>query len=168
MAFHRIHSHELAKVGRTLARADRDKRSKAERKHQAICAAETVGGGLAIGFVRGKMEDANGQWLIPGTTLDIEMVAGTALTLGPIVAPMFGVDAFDEYESDLVSAGAGMLAHYLGQAGRNFAKTGTLAWPLVAGRNPVIGHQRGDYVGAPIVGEPDLAEALSALSARRR
>jgi hypothetical protein len=88
------------------------------------------------------------------------MTAGAALTLGPILAPMFGVDAFEEYESDLVYLGAGMLAHYTGQAGRNFAKTGTLAWPLVAGRSPVL--------GAPIVGEPDLAEALSALSARRR
>jgi hypothetical protein len=159
MAFHRISSHELAKVGHALGRAEKTKHAAKERANRAKCAAETVGGGLAIGFVRGKMEDANGQWLIPGTTLDIEMVAGAALVLGPLLAPMAGVDALEEYEEDLISVGAGVLAHYTGQAGRNFAKTGTLSWPMVAGA-PVLGGR------APVLGATDLADALSALTPR--
>jgi hypothetical protein len=158
MAFHRISSHELAKVGHALGRAERTKHEAKARAARAISAGETVAGGLGIGFVRGKMEDANGQWLIPGTTVDIEMAVGAALTLGPILAPMLGIDALEDLEEHMLPVGAGVLAHYTGQAGRNFAKTGTLAWPLVAGHS-VIGR-------APVLGAEDLASALAALSPR--
>ncbi len=157
--FHRISSHELAKVGHALGRAEKTKHEAKARAARAICAAETVGGGLAIGFVRGKMEDANGQWLIPTTNVDVELAVGAGAVLLPMILPMLGVDALDDFEEHLLPIGSGILAHYTGQAGRNFAKTGTLAWPLVAGA-PVLGGR------SPVLGAEDLATALAALSPR--
>jgi hypothetical protein len=155
-----ISHNALAKVEHTLNRghelARRAKAKATEKANQVKDAAEIVFGGLAVGYARGKMEDANGQWLIPGTTLDIELVAGAGL----IGAALF--DVLGDYDDDAVNVGAGMLAHYGGQVGRNFAKSGSLQWPLIAGGSaPIIG--RG---GVPIVGADDLATALSRLNAR--
>ncbi len=97
-----------------------------EYQEDAKVVAETVGAATVVGFVRGKMEAADGSWNIPGTSVDIEGVAGLALIGAALSRKVFG-----KHDADALQAGSGILAHYAGQLARKFAKTGTFS--LVAG-----------------------------------
>lgn len=128
-------------MGSMAQRANRAKEKAEEKAGEMKQVAEIVGGAAAIGFVRGKMEDADGSWNVPGTSLDIELTAGLALT-GAALFEVFG-----KYDADAINVGAGMLAHYAGQVFRKYGKTGDFA--LVAGHNyPHAGSGGSARIGA--------------------
>ena len=97
-----------------------------EYEQDAKTVGETVGGAIVVGFVRGKMEAADGSWNIPGTSVDIEGVVGLGLIGAALSRKVFG-----KHDADAMQVGSGVLAHYAGQLARKFAKTGTFS--LVAG-----------------------------------
>lgn len=113
-----VHSAHAAKV--------KLKESALERAQDAKVVGETVGGAVVIGFVRGKMEAADGSWNIPGTSVDIEGVVGLGLVGAALSRKVFG-----KHDADALQVGAGVLAHYAGQLARKFAKTGQFT--LIAG-----------------------------------
>lgn len=121
---------EMNKVQAIVTSAHRAKEKARElaREHaqDAKVIGETVGGAVVVGFVRGKMEAADGSWNIPGTGVDIEGVAGIT-----IVGMALSRKVFGKHDADAMQVGAGILAHYAGQVARKFAKTGTFS--LVAG-----------------------------------
>jgi hypothetical protein len=121
---------EMHKVQSIVSTAHRAKEKaqmlKKEYEQDAKVVAETVGSAIVVGFVRGKMEAADGSWNIPGTGVDIEGVAGLALVGAALSRKVFG-----KHDADAIQAGSGILAHYAGQLARKFAKTGTFS--LVAG-----------------------------------
>lgn len=86
---------------------------------------EVVGAPAILGFIRGKMEKEGKTLTFPGTQIDIELALGMALAGAGLM------DAFGKYDNDAMMAGYGLLAHYFGQLGRNFGKSGELS--LVAG-----------------------------------
>jgi hypothetical protein len=152
-------------LGSMAARASRAAEKAKQKSHQMTKTAEIVGGAAAIGFVRGKMEDkATGAWNVPGTNLDIELLAGVGLA----GAAMFEV--FGKWDEDALNVGAGIMAHYAGQVFRKYGSSGDFA--LVAGHNyPFHGQISGGATGlisggaASLVGA-DMSDALrSALSA---
>jgi len=111
---------QIAKVQSTIgglaARANRA-REKAEQKAGDMKkVAEIVGGGAAIGFVRGKWEANGDAFVVPGTSIDMQLAAGLALS----GAAMFEV--FGKYDQDALNVGSGVLAHYAGQILRNYGK----------------------------------------------
>lgn len=124
-----ISDRELAKVQTAVSanqtRMARARAKAAEKAGEMKQVLEVVGAAGALGFLRGKMEEADGAWNIPGTTIDIEMAAGLLL-----VGTAF-FDIFGKYDEDVLNAGGGVLAHYAGQVFRKFGKTGQLS--LVAG-----------------------------------
>jgi hypothetical protein len=150
-------------LGSMAARASRAADKAKQKATQMTKVAEIVGGGAAIGFVRGKMEK-DGVWNVPGTSLDIEMLAG----LGLSGAAMFEV--FGKWDEDALNVGGGILAHYFGQVMRKYGSTGDFA--LVAGHNyPYHGQISGGAPGMIGAGAPgmigaDMSDALrSAMSA---
>lgn len=150
-------------LGSMAARASRAAEKAKQKSHQMTKMAEIVGGAAAIGFVRGKME-TGGAWNVPGTSLDIELVAG----LGLSGAAMFEV--FGKWDEDALNVGSGILAHYAGQVFRKYGATGDFA--LVAGHNyPFHGQIAGGATnlisgGAANLVGADMSDALrSALSA---
>lgn len=119
--------HKVQNIVQTAHRAKEKARElKKNYEQDAIVLAETVGAATVMGFARGKMEAADGSWNIPGTSVDIEGVAGLVLVGAAVSRKVFG-----KHDSDALQAGAGILAHYAGQLARKFAKTGTFS--LVAG-----------------------------------
>lgn len=135
---------QLARVQNTMAsnqsRTDRARKKAKEKATEMTYMLEMVGGAGAMGFVRGKMEEPDGSWNIPGTTIDIEMVAG----LGLVGAALF--DLFGKWDDDALMVGGGVLAHYTGQVFRKFGKTGDFA--LVAGHNyPSAAHGGAASIG---------------------
>lgn len=121
---------EMHKVQTIVSSAHRAKEKARElaKEHaqDAKVVGETVGAAVVVGFVRGKMEAADGSWNIPGTSVDIEGVVGIGLIGAALSRKVFG-----KHDADALQAGAGVLAHYAGQLSRKFAKTGTFS--LVAG-----------------------------------
>ncbi len=121
---------EMHKVQSIVTSAHRAKEKAKElaKEHaqDAKVVAETVGAATVMGFVRGKMEAADGSWNIPGTSVDVEGVAGLAIIGAALSRKVFG-----RHDADALQAGAGILAHYAGQLARKFAKTGTFS--LIAG-----------------------------------
>lgn len=110
----------------TERRMETAKKKAEEKAGEAKAIAEGVGAAGLVGFVRGKYEDqTTGAWNVPGTTIDVELVIGLVL-LG---ATMF--DAFGKYDEDVQNAGIGVMAHYAGQLGRKYGKTGEFS--MVAG-----------------------------------
>ena len=108
------------------------------KEKELVQLAETIGGAALFGFVRGKMEADDGSWVIPGTTLDIEMVTGLVLTSVGAAGKMFKqADFLGKYNSDAMFLGGGILAHYAGQVFRKYGKSGTFS--LVAGGPELIG-----------------------------
>lgn len=153
-------------LGSMAARASRAAEKAKQKSHQMTKVAEIVGGAAAVGFVRGKMEDkTTGAWNVPGTNLDIELLAG----LGLSGAALFEV--FGKWDEDALNVGSGVLAHYAGQVFRKYGQSGDFA--LVAGHNyPYHGHIGGGAAGHIGVGGAashvgaDMSDALrSALSA---
>lgn len=119
-------------------------RARAEEKAGEIKqTAEIVGAAGGMGFLRGKFQEADGSFNIPGTTIDIEMVAG----IGLVGAAM--MDLFGKYDEDVLAAGNGILAHYTGQIFRKWASTGNFS--MVAGRQ-FPGQGYGAYAGLPQAG----------------
>jgi hypothetical protein len=106
-------------------------RAKAEEKAGEIKdMAEIVGAAALIGFARGYMEKEGPnkrEFVVPGTSIDIELVAGLALSGAALM------DLFGKYDQDVANVGYGILAHYVGQVGRNWGKSGSFS--LVAGAN---------------------------------
>ena len=104
--------------------------SPAARSAQLITAGVAAG---AVGFARGKFEDkTNGQWNLPGTTVDVEL-----LTVAGLAALAVGGDAssaIKPYVPLLADAASGVLGHYVGQIGRKYAQTGKFT--LIAGGLP--------------------------------
>lgn len=157
---------QIARVQSTMssmaARANRAKELAARQATNVKKAAEIVGGGAAIGFIRGKYEKDGSQFVIPGTTIDIELAAGLALA-GAALFEVFG-----KYDEDALNVGAGMLAHYAGQVFRNYGKTD--AFVAVAGHNypTMAGGATGLISGgaSDLIGSGGMSSALqSALSA---
>ena len=141
----------LARVQSALVgastKANRYAEKAKEKQAEMVKLAEMAGGAAAAGFVRGKMEDADGSWNVPGTTLDVELVAGLAISGGALF------DLFGEYDHDALNVGGGILAHFAGQVFRKYGKSGNFA--LVSGTPilgaTIVGHQPGGDV------EPALA-----------
>jgi hypothetical protein len=130
-----------------------------------VVMAEVVGGAGIVGFMRGKFEKSDGSWGVPGVeSVDAELAIGAALLI-----PAFLPKYFGKYGDDFANVGAGVLAHYAGQVGRKFAKTGKL--DLVAGGGDVgmvpeyVGHVGAlpEYVGDARAEE--LAAALARAAA---
>lgn len=119
--------HKVQTIVSSAHRAKEKARELAKEYEQdAKVVAETVGAATVIGFVRGKMEAADGSWAIPGTSVDIEGVLGIGLIGAALSRKVFG-----KHDQDALQCGAGILAHYAGQLSRKFAKTGQFT--LVAG-----------------------------------
>lgn len=94
-----------------------------------------LAGAAGVGFARGKLEDsATGQWNLPGTTIDIELLTFLGLTTVAVMGESVGLGAYKGYAANL-STGVG--SHYLGQVMRKFAKTGQ--FNLIAGESNVVG-----------------------------
>lgn len=138
----RVQSH-IAKMETTAARA----KAIAEQKAGEVkVVAEAAGAAGLAGYLRGMQEKKGSAFVVPYTTMDIELVAAAAL----IGTAMF--DVYGKYDPDVLAAGIGLLSHYAGQIGRNWGKTGSFG--LVAGTgNPLLDAGR--------IGSSDLARALS-------
>lgn len=112
-------------------------KSKCERDqvtNKALVVGQGWAGGAAIGFLRGKFEDpATGTWNLPGTQVDIEMLALVALAGVALAGDSFGLK---KYQGHAAAVAAGVGGHYAGQVARKFARTGKLS--LVAGA-PSVG-----------------------------
>lgn len=94
--------------------------------------AESLGGAALFGFLRGKMEEADGSWNVPGTTIDIESVVGLGLATAGAIGHFDRKNSlFGKYDSDVMFVGTGILSHYVGQVARKYGKSG--AFSLVAG-----------------------------------
>jgi len=167
---------QIAKVQSTIgglaARANRAREVAAKKAGDMKKVAEIVGGGAAIGFVRGKYEQDGSAFTVPGTSIDMELAAGLALS----GAAMFEV--FGKYDEDALNVGAGILAHYAGQVFRNYGKraagdTSPISYvaghnyPTMAGAASLVGGATGLIGGATgLIGAGGMSSALqSALSA---
>lgn len=120
---------DIARIETELSRGDakKEKQKAMEKraKEKGLAAAEGIGAAAVLGAIRGKMEAAGQPFVIPGTDLDVQMVAGLALLGGATFK------AFGRYSDDMFNAGLGISAAYAFSIGRQFGKTGKLA--LVAG-----------------------------------
>lgn len=136
MAAIQISESQLARLGEQVnssralaARLKEQLKSKATQDNAVVLL--TAGGAAAgFGYLRGRMEAANGAWNIPGTTIDIEAVAVVALTGLALGAGMVS-KSLKKFEGPATHAAAGVVGHYLGQLARKFAKSGSFS--LVAG-----------------------------------
>jgi hypothetical protein len=124
-------------VQRRAANAKKRAEEKAGEIKQTL---EVVGAAAGVGALRGKMEEADGSFNIPGTSIDIELVIGMGL-LGASMMDLFG-----KYDEDVLAVGNGIMAHYIGQVARHWTKTGSLS--MVAGRQ-FPGQGYGAYAGLP-------------------
>lgn len=99
---------------------------------EVIDGIEIVGAPTVFGFLRGRMANDGKPFNIPGTQIDIELAAGLALAGAGLM------DALGEYDQHALMCGFGLLAHYCGQVGTQYGKTGEFSGKIVAG----------EYVGA--------------------
>jgi len=135
---------------------ERIKKKAEEKTGEIKQVAEVVGAASAMGLIRGKMEDKNtGAFNIPGTSIDIELVAALAL-IGTSMLDLFG-----KFDEDVLNAGSGIMAHFAGQIFRHWGKTGQFA--LIAGQQFPGQGAWGSYSGLPHagVGQDQLARALA-------
>lgn len=88
---------------------------------------EIVGAPMILGFLRGRWEKDGKAFSVPGINVDLELAAGLTL------AGLGLMDTLGKYDQDALMAGYGCLAHYFGQLGRNYGKTGEFS--LVAGES---------------------------------
>lgn len=90
---------------------------------------EGLGSAAAVGWLRGKFEDpATGQWNVPGTTVDWELLGVFGLTSVALAGDAVGLGKLSPHA---VNAAVGVGGHYVGQVMRKFGRTGEFA--LVAG-----------------------------------
>lgn len=129
-----ISDNQLAKVQTAIERKEtalsRAKKKAEEKAGEMKTVAEMCVAAGLLGFIRGKVEASGKTFVIPGTTIDLELVAGLGLTGAALM------DLFGKYDDDILAAGGGILSHYLGQVGRNAGKTGSFG--LVAGFDSLI------------------------------
>jgi hypothetical protein len=135
---------QLAKVqgfvAKQKARANSAKEKAEEKAGEMKGTLECVGAAAAMGYVRGKREDAAGVWNAPFVKFDMELLTGLSL-----VGLAF-FDVFGKYDDDVLNMGNGILAHYSGQVMRKMAKTGSFA--LVAGTGANL-HERAGIGALP-------------------
>lgn len=113
-------------VGKQKARANAVKAKAEEKAGEMIATLECVGGAAAMGYIRGKREDAAGVWNAPFVKFDMELLTGLSF----VGLALF--DVFGKYDQHAHNIGNGILAHYSGQVMRKMAKTGSFS--QVAGR----------------------------------
>lgn len=136
MAAVQISETQLARLGeqvnqsRALAARLRDQLKSKATQDNAVVLGTAGAGAAAFGYLRGRLEAANGAWNIPGTTIDYEAVAVVALGALALGGGMIS-KSFKRLEGPATHVAAGITGHYLGQLARKFAKTGSLS--LVAG-----------------------------------
>lgn len=118
-------------VDRTKNSASKAKEKAQEKAGEMISVMEAAGAAGAMGYARGKFEQADGSWNVPGTKIDMEL----AIALGGIGAVFF--DLFGKYDEHVLSASNGILAHYTGQVARKWAKTGQFS--SIAGGYDIVG-----------------------------
>jgi hypothetical protein len=94
-----------------------------EKAEEIKTVAEVVGAAGIMGFARGKLEAPDGSFNVPGTNVDVELAVGLALT-GAGMLEALGKSSMNE---DILNAGSGVLAHYVGQIARKWGKTGTFS-----------------------------------------
>lgn len=171
MAAVQISETQLARLGeqvnqsRALAQRLREQLKSKATQDNAVVLASATAGAAGFGYLRGRLEAANGAWNIPGTTIDYEAVACVALTALALGGGMIS-KGFKRFEAPATSVAAGVLGHYAGQLARKFAKSGSFS--LVAGGygmlpSPGAGDRspgfRQTQLGAPYA-DP-IAQALS-------
>ena len=163
-----LHVERSSKPHPTLLRAKHHLEAK---KTHAASAATAVMAASAVGFARGKMEQADGSFPIPGLNKgDAEGALGLALVAVGLALPPDPKAGMMDPGTLAMDAGTGILAHYMGQLMRKWAKTG--AFSLVAGEAPthqLVGYeQSGAYgniggVTDGIGAEDSLRSALAAV-----
>lgn len=172
MAMVQINESQLARLGeqvtasRALAQKLRDQvKSKAVQDNAVMLATATAAAG-GFGFLRGRMEGPSGAWNVPGTTIDVEVVAVVALGAVALGGGMLH-KSLKKLEGPASHACAGIAGHLVGQIARKYGKTGQLS--LVAGRgygmlpSPGAGDQTPGFLDTQI-GPPfadPIAEALA-------
>lgn len=128
----------------TLQTAVRRDKNQIQRLKEQLKSPARMGGAIAVGgitaglvgYARGSLEDkATGQWNVPGTEADVELVTCVVMLAASLGAPVFfkGLDPVMPY---LGAATTGVVGHYMGQVGRKWAKTGKFS--LIAGA-PSVG-----------------------------
>lgn len=88
-----------------------------QKAQQGIAIMTSVGAAGAMGFIRGKREDAAGVWNAPFVKFDMELL--TAGLLGTVGFFELGGKAASPH---LVNAATGIMSHYTGQICRKMAK----------------------------------------------
>lgn len=136
MAQVQISETQLARLGeqvnqqRALAARLKDQLKSKATQDNAVVLATAGGAAAGFGYLRGRLEAANGAWNVPGTTIDYEAVAVVALTSLALGGGLIS-KSLKRVEAPATHAAAGVLGHYLGQLARKFAKSGSFS--LVAG-----------------------------------
>lgn len=136
MAAVQIQESQLARLGeqvnssRALANRLKEQLKSKGVQDNAVVLGTAGAGAAAFGYLRGRLEAANGAWNIPGTTIDYEALAVVALGALALGGGMIS-KSFKKLEAPATHVAAGVLGHYLGQLARKFAKTGSFS--LVAG-----------------------------------
>jgi hypothetical protein len=150
-----ISESQLARLGEQVnsskalaARLKEQLKSKATQDNAVVLATATAGA-AAFGYLRGRMEGANGAWNVPGTSIDYEAVAVLALGALALGGGMIS-KSLKKVEGPATHVAAGVAGHYAGQLARKFAKNHTFS--LVAG-------QAGNYGMLPSPGAG--AESIS-------
>ena len=136
MAIVQIQESQLQRLGETansykaLATRLKEQLKSKDTQNNAVALATATGGAAAFGYLRGRLEAANGAWNVPGTTIDYEAVACVALGALALGGGLMH-KSLKRYEAPLTNLAAGVFGHYAGQLARKFAKTGSFS--LVAG-----------------------------------
>lgn len=90
---------------------------------------EAIGGAAAMGYARGRFEKkGTGEWNIPGTSVDVEMVALFGLIGVALAGSSVGLGKFAPHAANLC---AGIGGHYAGQIARKMGSTGSFS--MIAG-----------------------------------
>lgn len=90
---------------------------------------EGIAGAAAVGYARGKFEDkGTGQWNLPGTEIDLEMLVVVGLAGVALAGEAVGLKKMQTHAANLC---AGIGGHYAGQVARKMASTGTFS--MIAG-----------------------------------
>lgn len=110
------------------------KKAKEERStNQLFALGEGLLGAAAAGYARGRWSEPNGVWVVPGTEIDVELLAVVGLLGVALVGDQMGLD---NYQSHAQNLAVGIGAHYMGLVATNAAKTGT--WDLAGAATPKI------------------------------
>lgn len=153
MAAVQIQESQLARLGeqvnsqRALAQRLKEQLKTKATQDNAVVLGTAGAGAIAFGYLRGRLEAANGAWNVPGTTIDYEAIAVVALGAFALGGGMIS-KSLKKFEGPATHVCAGVLGHYTGQLARKFAKSGSLS--LVAGGfgmlpSPGAGEQSSGY-----------------------